>query len=571
MHNLKYLRLLFFVAAVTVVSVPAIVRSQTSAPGTNRTGSISGHVIVGGKAAAGMAVGAFGGDNTLNRRLPAAQTNTDSEGYYHLTGLGPGNYQVTTFTPNLTPADPTNDFQYGFAYFGSSKNVLLSAGEEVKDIDIKLVRGGVITGRLTDAENKPIVEERVSLLPIQEGGRVGRLPMPTGQTYTTDDRGVYRIYGLPAGRYKVSVGADASRGYIGGYIGGNGYFQMTYHPDVTDATKATIIDLAEGSEATHVDIRVGRYEETYSIAGRVVDSETGLPISGARIGLMISRGGQPTTLTTFGNPTEADGKFSQQGFTPGRYGVYVAADSGDTEFYSDPVFFEVVDKNLSGLEIRAVRGLSISGTLVSENLQLKDLFQQLPGLEVSAMTLPAEGRVSPSTLRSSSRGLVAPDGSFQVNGLRPGRVSFTVLSPNSGKRASVLRISHSGIGVSQGFELQPAQNVSNLQIVVEYGTGGIAGNVKFEGGLPSDLQRTEIICYRQSHRSYAGGATLDARGHFLMKGFAPGAYECGLQFIYEPGSQRRMTAVPRQTATVVNDAEAELNFVVNLAGPEGRP
>jgi hypothetical protein len=515
-----------------------------------------------------MAVGAFGGDNSRNRRIPAAQATTDSEGFYHLAGLAAGNYQVTTFSTNLTPADLTDDFQFGFAYFGLSKNVLLAAGEEVKDFDIKLVRGGVITGRVTDAENKPIVEERVSLLPIREDGRLGRLPIPVGQMYTTDDRGVYRIYGLPAGRYNVSVGADASRGYIGG---ANGYFQLTYHPDVTEATRATIIDLAAGGEATNVDIRVGRYEESYSMAGRVVDSETGVPISGARIGLMISRGGPPATVTTFGNPTAIDGKFSQPGLSPGRYGVYVAADSGDSGFYSDPVFFEVVDKNVSGLEIRAVRGLSISGTLVAENLQLKDLLQQLPGLEVSAITEPADGRMSPSTLRSSGRGPVAADGSFQVNGLRPGRVSFTVYAPNSVRRASILRMSHSGIGVSQGFELQPGQSVSSVQIVVEYGTGAISGSIKFEGGLPSGVQRTDVICYRQGRGLFAGGVSSDARGHFVMNGFAPGTYECGLQYIYAPGSSQRMPNTPRQTATVVNDAETELNFIVNPAVPGGGP
>lgn len=566
MHGLKYLPLMFLAVAATVVSSPAIVTGQTSEPKSNRTGSISGHVIVGGKTAVGMPVGAFGSDNNFNRRIPAAQTTTDNEGSYHLTGLAAGNYQITTFTTNLTPEDPTSDFQFGFAYFASSKSVMLAAGEEVRDIDIKLVRGGVITGRVTDAENKPIVEERVNLSPIRGDGGLARLPIPIGQMYTTDDRGTYRIYGLPAGRYRVSVGSDASRGYIGT---GNGYFQLTYHPDATDATRATIIDLAEGAEAANVDIRVGRYEETYSIAGRVVDSETGAPISGARIGLMMSRGGQATNLATFGNPTEAGGKFSQQGFTAGRYSVYVAADFGDSEFYSDPVFFDVVDKNVSGLEIKALRGLSISGTLVAENSQLKDLLQQLPGLEVSATTSPADGRMSPSTLRSSGRGRVGPDGSFQINGLRPGRVSFTVYAPNSAKRASVLRISHSGIGVSQGFELQSGQSVSSLQIVVEYGTGAISGNVKFEGGPPTDVQRTEVICYRQGQRSFAGGAALDARGHFLMKGFAPGTYECGLQYIYTPGSQRRMPTTPRQTATVVNDAEAELNFVVNLTGPGG--
>jgi hypothetical protein len=103
MHGLKYLRLLFLAVAATFVLFPAIVGGQTSEPKSNRPGSISGHVIVGGKPAGGMAVGAFGGDNPVNRRIPAAQTTTDSEGSYHLTGLAGGNYQITTFTTNLTP------------------------------------------------------------------------------------------------------------------------------------------------------------------------------------------------------------------------------------------------------------------------------------------------------------------------------------------------------------------------------------------------------------------------------------------------------------------------------------
>src|SRR5437762_9692723 len=62
------------------------------------TGSISGHIIINSKGAAGIEVGAIGGDN-FTRRLPAAQTKTDSEGFYRLEGLTAGNYQVITFTP----------------------------------------------------------------------------------------------------------------------------------------------------------------------------------------------------------------------------------------------------------------------------------------------------------------------------------------------------------------------------------------------------------------------------------------------------------------------------------------
>jgi hypothetical protein len=59
---------------------------------------------------------------------------------------------------------------------------MLAAGEEVRDIDIKLVRGGVITGRVTDAENNPIVEERVNLSSIREGPRIS----PAANSYRPD-------------------------------------------------------------------------------------------------------------------------------------------------------------------------------------------------------------------------------------------------------------------------------------------------------------------------------------------------------------------------------------------------
>jgi hypothetical protein len=170
-----------------------------------RTGSISGHVLINNKAAAGVEVGAFGGES-LNRRVASAQSKTDSEGYYHLSGLPAANYQVTTFTPNMIAADNVPQSPMGYGYFASSKTVLLAAGEDVTEIDLKLARGGVITGRVTGPDDKPIVEERVNLQQVTEPGQPPQNLPRQNLLYQTDDRGVYRIYGLPPGRYRVSVG-----------------------------------------------------------------------------------------------------------------------------------------------------------------------------------------------------------------------------------------------------------------------------------------------------------------------------------------------------------------------------
>ena len=534
-----------------------------------RTGSISGHVLINNKAAAGLEVAAFGGDS-LNRRVATAQAKTDSEGYYHLSGLPAANYQVTTFTPNMIAADNVPQSPMGYGYFAASKTVLLAAGEDVTEIDLKLARGCVITGRVTDADDKPIVEERISLQPIAENGQPPpRLPMQiSGTVYQTDDRGVYRIYGLSPGRYRVSVGQSNSAGIINSPAG---FYVLTYHPDTTDIARATVIDLAAGAEATNVDIKVGRRGETHEITGRVVDAETQLPLSGVRVGVQIVRD-QGGYSTSSGNTTRADGSFTVSGVTIGRYGVYLASENGDSDFYSDPVVVNVVDQDVGGIEVRALRGASISGSVAPENMELKELLRQVPGLRVSANVMPPDGRMTPTTIRSFGSAPVAADGSFTITGLRPGRAMLGIDSRDGSKRPSLVKVTVGGIGVTQGFEIE-RQPVSGVQLVVAYGTGIIRGSVTVQGGALTDY-RTEIICRRDGARTYSGGgAYLDARGHFTIKGLAPGSYDCGVQFgLMAPPIQGRPVSrppqIPHQQVTVSNDVETEVTFLVDLT-PKG--
>src|ERR1700740_1953529 len=226
-----------------------------------RTGSISGHILVNNKAAAGVEVAAFSTESA-NRRIPAAQSKTDSEGYYHLSGLRASNYQVSTFTPNMIPADNAPPSPMGYPYFVLSKSILLGAGEDVAEIDLKLARGGVITGKVTDADDKPVVEERVSLQPVSENGQPAiRVPTMQGLSFQTDDRGVYRIYGLLPGRYRVSVGQSTSSGIVGST---SGFYVLTYHPDTTDFNRATVVDLTAGGEASHPHLKLDRLREIFS-------------------------------------------------------------------------------------------------------------------------------------------------------------------------------------------------------------------------------------------------------------------------------------------------------------------
>ena len=555
------------IASAILITFPTAARGQTREAKPQATGSISGHILLNGKAASGIPVAAYGGD-ALARRVAAARTVTDSEGYYSLSQLAPAQYQIATLAPNLT-AESESGPSYGFVFFSSSKTIILAAGEMVSDIDIKLVRGGVITGRIADANNKPAVEERVALQLVDENGNPARggAPLPfNNQMYQTDDRGVFRIYGLPAGRYKVSVGSDSGGGIVS--FSRRPHYLRTFYPDVSDQAKAAVIELTEGQEATNIDIKVGSSADSYSVFGRVIDSEGGLPVPGARISLVLNTKDQERSGSFFnGLLTNSRGEFRVDGLGPGRYGAYVSSENEGGTFYSDPAYFEVIDKDVSGVEVKAIRGLSLSGIVVTEGDAQKGSLAQLAGLRVSARVMQTS-RTQPGGGGSS---VVAADGTFQVDGLRPGRISVGVYTFGSSSiRPSIVRIEHDGIGLPQGFEIQPGQSVSGLRVVISYGTGTIRGTVRFEGGnVPAD-SRTYISCKREGANE-GTGAQLDSRGHFLVNNLAPGTYELNLQVSVARNSTYRPGPPQKQLVSVNNDAEAEVVFTVDLRPKEGGP
>lgn len=566
-RQMRYTLSSIFIAAMVIVAA-SVANCQSAGPTQKATGSISGHIIVEGKAAASIAVAAFNVDG--NRRVPTAQVKTDSEGFFKLVGLTAGTYQVATLTGNLTSVEPNAESPFGFDYFSASKPVLLSAGEDVSGIDLRFARGGVITGRVTDADNKPIVEETVSLHPVQDGPNTRmRPPVPIGQMYQTDDRGVYRIYGLLAGKYKVSVGRTATQGFIGSPYG---FYPLTYYPDVIDASKAEIVEVLAGGQATNIDIHVNRHEDTYTVTGRIIDDETGAPVGGTSVTLMTSRGAQGFSSVYTGTPTGADGKFSLMGLASGPYGVYVSSDNGSAGVYSDPIYFEVVDKDVSDLEIKATRGASISGTIAGENIDLRDVLAQLPELQVSASVFPKDMRVNGSTIRSSGRSKVQADGSFQIIGLRPGRALIGVSNRDASRRPTIVRVEKDGVVATQGFEIAPGQSVAGVRVVVAFGNGVIRGSVKFEGGTLPNGYQAEISCWREGTRSFAGGANVDARGRFVISKLAPATYECTLEMLpFGPTPGQRPPKPQKQFVNVVNGSEVELNFVVDMSAKEVGP
>ncbi len=540
-------------AAIFTLAGALLAHSQTPNSAPRPTGSISGRVTLDGKPAASIFIAAVAGE-TINRRDAAAHALSDSDGHYGISGLPAGQYQIWTITPGMI-ADTAAAQNY-YAYFGTSKSVNLDSGEQLANIDLQLIRGCVITGRVTNPDNKPVVGEFITLQSIDQNGTPRSVFGSTyDEMYQTDDRGIYRIFGVPAGRYRVSAGSDPATDTFRRAR----RYEKAFYLDPTDQSKPGIVELSSGHVVDNIDIRVQAAPPTYVVAGRIIDVETGAPI--AKSGVIFSPLAKDGRVRPgLGVQTNDRGEFNWSGFTPGRYRVTATAEISGGNYYSDPIEFEIVDKDVTDIEIKATAGLTLGGVVSAEGLSPKELTTMLPGLMVTVSITPAGNTQRGNVGRSA----VGADGSFQVSGLRPGKMLLTVsVQRPPFIQTRVSRIEHDSVAiVNQNFDLQ--QSMSGLQVVIDYGTGILRGVIKVEGDQTIDFSHIRLTCRREGDR-YGNNAQVDARGHFMFSNLASGPYEVIIELFGPPENPGRLIPLQKQTVNVTSGQETEVTFTIDPA------
>src|SRR5262249_19158758 len=137
-------------------------------------------------------------------------------------------------------------------------------GEEAT---IRMVRGGVITGRVTGVRGEPLEGVFVDIRMVRDHeGRKYSSSLSMRRTdrdrFLTDDRGVYRIYEVPPGVYLVSAIDIPIAPFNTGSIA---HDAPTYYPSA-DREAAVEVAVRGGEEVTGIDIR-HRGSRGYSITG----------------------------------------------------------------------------------------------------------------------------------------------------------------------------------------------------------------------------------------------------------------------------------------------------------------
>jgi Carboxypeptidase regulatory-like domain len=530
------------VAAVLLIFSAAVSSSSQTTPEKAATASISGKVKIKDKAVAGVVVFAQE-QNPRGWRSSNYRSTTDQSGNYRITNLPAGTYSIRPAAPSFALED-----------YVTNNAVVVVEGETVEDINFSMAPGGVITGKISDADGKPLINEYVTILPVDPGTFVGAR---FEGLLNTDDRGIYRAFGLRPGKYKVSVGqneslpGDSSRSF----------YRQTFYPSVSDIAKATVIEVTEGSETANIDIIPGRPVTTFKVSGRILDAETESPLVHIRIGVFQGNAESGGGASRIGpNFTNANGEFRLENVLPGKYVVFIVPE--DSGVRGDSVSFEVVDRDVTDLVVQAGKATTVTGVVVFEGGE-----ESKSGFKINDLHINAWAEGGGQRFSGFSQ-LVKPDGTFKLADLRKGKVHFSFASPtrNDFRQLQLVRIERDGVIQPGGLILKDGEQVTGVRLVVKLLTGAIHGQIKVEG---DDLPASRISVWltylddaRQGEQFSMGNSSpqLDSRKRFVVEGLAAGTYEVNVA-VFDPGRQDTSKVI-KQQVTVADNAVSDVTITI---------
>src|SRR5215475_270905 len=482
--------------ALSILVLHFTFHSIQAQPGETKTGTatVSGRVTLKGEPARGMEV-ILVTEIRWSANAPCART--DENGRFLFTNVAAGSYEIFAVAPGYVSAFEMHS---------------VADGVKVENVDLKIKRGGVIAGRIRDSRGRPVIEETITLKKLDKPQSYSSYNPNFGMK-RTDDRGVYRIYGLPEGRYLVSVGYGPHAQRI---TSGSAFYPRVYYHRATSESEAKVIEVSEGSEATNVDITVSDPVETRDVYGRVVDADTGRPVNGVKVAVDGVSGDGLTNGDRGMDELQSgpNGAFRFFGLSPGKYALFVPSRFNDG-FISEPVTFDITDGDVTGIQLKVRQGAaSISGIVVIEGTNDPKVLAKLSQISLYASVhLDDQKLVSRVEARPVN---VNADGSFRISGLPAGKAWIDRWSQRDD--LTIARIERNGAVARNGIELDAGEQVTGVRVVFLYGALTLRGEMKVVGGtLPADCRGDVIALRADQNAKYSQSALIDARGQFVIE------------------------------------------------------
>jgi hypothetical protein len=501
---------------------------------------------------------------------------TDGDGYFQIKNVRAGTYYPLVNAPGVVsplaffdfsaPPGRTSEKEGLQKAFLNFEKIVVD-GISTIDIQVAAQRGGAIGGRVTYDDGDAAIGVKVEIFRKVEDKFLTVIPnlstifsMRTGGVFQTDDRGVYRFSGLPAGDYIVKVTEQATHTEISiktyynpfeGILGASSFLTVFY-PDASDSATAQAIRVAAGQEITEINLTIPS-RNLYKLEGKIVSAKDKSPVK-ARI--LVSRDGDDNTFSLFNDGerrqqiglTDDDGNWKFKELPKGAYKIVVEPVDSENTYQSylgnysytntntnvdknvppKPKYAKksqeitIEDKDVSEIVVELGYGATISGTVKVENTQ------EMPKM-VTVQSISETDKL----LVSGTIGNY-----YDISYPRPASTNneFKLENVAAGKNRLYVQISEEdyyvksatmgGIDLLSGvIDVKEGETLRNVQIVLSKDVGTLKGLISDDNKEPVSMGFTLVPtdASRRRNSNFYRAVKSDRNGEFQTK-LAPGEY-----------------------------------------------
>jgi hypothetical protein len=485
---------------------------------------------------------------------------TSDEGVFSFDGLPTGQYTLTASKEGYVP------MSFGAPRPGRPGRTVPLIGAGTRHVAFRLPRGAVITGVIRDPQGDPAPGVSVAILSRRFSTATAErrlVPVPRMPAAVTDDRGVYRIFGLPAGSYLVTALPQLPGSAGGGEVtpvsreivewalaevqgrrtsprpgmsaplrptppaaerGSRLAYAPTYFPGTIFESRATAIELAAGQERTGVDVDL----DYVSLA--IVEGFVTMP-PGMRVQLTLMKADPASPYQgTMGARPGTDGRFTFTRVPPGHYAIHARAFPASVRTGATPAestFWartEVIvsGENVDGVTLSLAPALTLTGRITFESSDARG-----PVLENFRLPLQIGSRGTasapfPSVLVNADR--------VSLQGVVPGPYRF--MSTPHGIRTRVARWWLKSIRIDSKEVLDEALTIPpasrQLDVTFSDRASELSGRVTDAAGAPVTGAFAVVFSEDPAswfpHSRRVTAVRLNAEGRYVVSNLPAGNY-----------------------------------------------